>query len=203
MSTGIVFLEGAHFYLRPLEESDLNQTYVQWLNDPEVNRWNSHAVFPNTWKKMRDYFASTQDTTLVVVLAIVAKDRERHIGNISLQRISWTDRNAEWAILIGEKDYWGKGIATEAGVLLVEYGFDRLNLHRIYLGTNAENIGMQRSAEKMGFKREGVRRQAMYKWGRYLDTVEYGLLRDEFYTLRDSGFYGSLLPAPRPGLAQS
>lgn len=201
MTVRRAFLEGPRLYLRPLEEGDLTETYLQWLNDPEVSRWNSHAVFPNTWKKMRDYLASTQDTTSAVVLAIIAADQDRHIGNISLQHINWVDRNAEWAILIGEKDYWGKGVATEAGALLVEYGFDRLNLHRIYMGMNTENIGMQKAAEKMGFTREGLRRQAMYKWGRYMDIVEYGLLRDEFYRLRDSGFYGALLSGSRPKAA--
>ena len=201
MSTRRVFLQAPQVYLRPLEEADLTETYLQWLNDPEVNRWNSHAVFPNTWKKMRDYFASTQDTTSAVVLAIIAADQHRHIGNISLQHINWVDRNAEFAALIGEKDYWGKGVFTTAGVLLVEYGFDRLNLQRIYFGTNIENIGVEKAAVKMGFKREGLRRQAVYKWGRYMDIVEYGLLRDEFYGLRDSGFYGALLGGSRPETA--
>lgn len=199
-----VFLTGERVYLRPFEEGDLTDRYLQWLNDPDVCRWNSHAVFPNTHRKMREYFESVQDSTHAVVLAILTHEHDRHIGNISLQRINWIDRTAEWAILIGDEESWGKGVATEAGLLMLEYGFDRLNLHRIYLATNAENAGMRKAAEKMGMKQEGVRRQAMYKWGRYVDVAEYGILRDEFYALRSAGAFakwlvpaGSALPPQR------
>src|SRR5215213_3802945 len=95
----IVFLTGERIHLRPLIEEDLNETYLQWLNDEEVCRFNSHAIFPNTDQKMKSYFAGLQNTQMEVVLAIVDKNNGKHIGNVSLQSINWVSRNAEFAIL--------------------------------------------------------------------------------------------------------
>lgn len=173
------FLIGERIYLRALEESDLTGNYLQWFNDPEVCAFNSHAIFPNNMEKMQDYFDSLKDTNISVVLAIITKKEDIHIGNISLQNIDWVSRSAEFAIILGEKDYWKQGLAYEASKLILNYAFERLNLNRIYCGTSSENIGMRKLAEKLNMKKEGVRRSAMYKMNKYVDIIEYGLLRDE------------------------
>lgn len=175
-----VFLQGGSIYLRALERADLDGDYFQWLNDEEVCRFNSHAVFPNSEKGMADYFAFAQSARDAVVLAIVRREDDRHIGNVSLLDIDWIARSANFAILIGDRGCWGGGVGHEAGALVVGYGFERLNLNRIYCGTSAENKGMQRLAEKLRMKPEGLRRQAMFKSGRYVDVIEYGVLRDEY-----------------------
>jgi len=176
----IIFLQGKKVHLRALREEDLNDNYLQWLNDDEVCRFNSHAIFPNTEQKMKTYFAGLQNNQSQVVLAIVDNDREKHIGNVSLQNINWVSRNAEFAILLGDKKCWGGGYGTEAAKLIVQYGFDRLNLHRIYCGTIQGNEGMIKLAAKLNMKEEGRRREAIYKNGYYLDIHEYGVLRSEY-----------------------
>jgi [ribosomal protein S5]-alanine N-acetyltransferase len=176
-----IFLEGQTIYLRPLEQGDLTMEYVSWLNDSEVCEFNSHATFPYTKEKMELYYQDLlQTSTANIVLAIIDKVTHIHIGNISLQSINWINRNAEYAILLGNKSYWGKGVASEASILLCTYGFTRLNLHRIYCGTSSKNIGMQKLAAKMNMRQEGIRKEAMFKSGEYLDIVEYGVLKNEF-----------------------
>lgn len=179
-----VFLEGPRIYLRALEEKDLAGGYFQWLNDAEVCEHNSHATFPNSEQKQRRYLEYAQTASDAVVLAVVTRDRDRHIGNVSLQRINWLDRTAELAILIGERGYWRSGLSTEACRLLVEYGFVRLNLNRIGCGTSERNVGMQKLALRLGMRQEGLRRKAMYKNGEYLDIVEFGVLREEYLGVR-------------------
>lgn len=174
------FLIGERIYLRALEENDLTGNYLQWFNDSEVCAFNSHALFPNNTKKMQEYFKFVQDTNTAVVLAIILKEKDIHIGNVSLQEINWVSRSAEFAIILGEKEYWKQGFAFEAAKLIIDYAFERLNLYRIYCGTSSENIGMQKLAEKLYMVKEGVRRSAMYKMNKYVDIMEYGLLRDEF-----------------------
>ncbi len=175
----LVFLKSARIQLRALTEKDLTEEYLQWLNDDEVCRHNSHAIFPNTEQKMKDYF-NRLDSQKEVVLAIIDSEADKHIGNISLQNINWVSRNAEFAILLGDKKYWGKGYGEEAAKLIVDYGFDRLNLHRIYCGTIEGNEGMKKLAVKLHMQKEGARRQAIYKEGKYLDIIEYGVLRNEY-----------------------
>ncbi|MCF6194684.1 MAG: GNAT family N-acetyltransferase [Kangiellaceae bacterium] len=175
------FLAGETIILRGLEESDLTAEYLQWLNDEEVCKYNSHAIFPNNSSKMKKYFESL-DQKNSVVLAIIHRAENRHIGNISLQSIDWVSRSAEFAILLGNKNFWGKGVAIEAANLIVNYGFERLNLHRIHCGTSSENIGMQKLASNLKMKEEGRRREAMYKNGKFVDMVNYGVLKSEFFS---------------------
>ncbi len=174
-----IFLEGEKIYLRSLVKEDLNVDYLQWLNDEEVCRFNSHAIFPNTEQKMQAYFDSLQHQQNVV-LAIIDKATDTHIGNVSLQNINWISRNAEFAILIGNKKYWKGGFGTEASTMIVEYGFNRLNLHRIYCGTLEGNDGMQKLAQILKMKEEGLRREAIFKNGKYFNILEYGVLKTEF-----------------------
>ncbi len=171
-----IFLEGENLYLRAIEEKDLNGAYFQWLNDEEVTKYNSHGRFPNTPKKQLDYFNSLQNTDKSLVLAIIDKKTNFHIGNISLQNINWIDSNAEFAILMGDKNFWGKGYSTQAGELIIKHAFEKLNLHRIYCATSIENIGMQKLAKKLQMTQEGIRKEAIFKAGKYLDIVEFGLI---------------------------
>lgn len=174
------FLSGKSIYLRPLEEKDIEGNYVKWLNDPEVCRYNSHHVFPYTYEGARDYIKTVSKSPSAVVLAIVLKENDIHIGNISLQDINYINRSAEFAIIIGEKKYWGMGYSKEAARLIVAHGFQELNLHRVYCGTSAKNIPMQKLAVFLGMKEEGLRREAMFKHKRFVDIMEYGLLSREF-----------------------
>lgn len=176
----VIFLKGERVHLRALEEKDLTDNYLQWLNDEEVCRFNSHAVFPNTESRMKAYFNALQGQDKNIVLATIHTDSKRHIGNVSLQNINWISRNAEFAILLGDREFWGGGYGEEAAKLIVNYGFQRLNLHRIYCGTLEGNNGMKKLAQKLKMVEEGRRREAIFKEGKYMDIVEYGVLYKEF-----------------------
>ncbi|MFZ1075035.1 MAG: GNAT family protein [Minisyncoccia bacterium] len=174
------FLDGETIYLRPLSLDDLAADYPAWLNDPEVSAHNSHHTFPYTLGQAKGYVESIQNDPQNLVLAIVAKDTDKHIGNIALQRIHLVDRNAEYAIMLGDKNYWGKGVGREASKLLLAHGFSVLNLHRIYCGTSSNNVAMQKLAIALGMREEGRRREAQFKNGEYVDIIEYGILENEF-----------------------
>lgn len=174
------FLTGVRLYLRALAEIDADGAYPAWFNDPEVCQGNSHHVFPYTREAAREYIRQSTQTRHSLVLAIVLKDGDRHIGNIALQDIHPINRSAELSIVVGEKEVWGRGLAHEAAALLVAHGFNVLNLWRIGCGTFAGNAPMQRLAARLGMKEEGRRRQAAFKNGHFEDLVEFGLLRGEF-----------------------
>lgn len=82
--------------------------------------------------------------------------------------------------LSGDKTCWGKGYGKEAARLICEHGFQALNLHRISCGTLDNNTAMSKLAESLGMVEEGRRRQAAYKHGRYVDIIEYGVLKSEY-----------------------
>lgn len=175
-----VFLEGDRVTLRGLELEDLQGNYPHWFDDGQVCQGNTHHRFPYAYAELEAYIKGLSGNRDTLVLAIVDKESESHIGNISLQSIDWISRNAEFAILLGEKGFWNKGLSKEAGSLIVDHGFQSLNLERIYCGTFQNNTGMRKLALSLGFKEEGIRRKAVYKNGLFLDVVEYGLLREEW-----------------------
>lgn len=178
------FLEGRRLVLRPLTAADADGSYPRWLNDAEVCAGNSHHVQPYTREQARAYIAQSQDPLRDLVLAVVVKEDAVHIGNVSLGRIHPVYRRGEFSILIGERSHWGQGYGTEAGQLLLQHGFTALNLHRIECGTFAPNAAMRRLAEDLGMKEEGIRRQAAFKNGTYVDVVEFGVLQHEFLALQ-------------------
>lgn len=174
------FLIGQDIYLRALEESDVQGNYANWLNDAEICQFNSHHVYPQTKENLLEYVRNVQKSKNDLVLAIILKKTDEHIGNISLQCISYINRSAEFAILIGEKKYCGKGFAKQAGELIIKHGFLALGLNRIGCGTSSDNLPMQKLAINMQMKEEGRRLEALYKNGKYADIIEYGVLKMNF-----------------------
>ena len=166
------------YYVRPLAPEDLDGPYPSWFEDQEVCRYNSHGKLFRT----RAYFSEYLETLKLddrVVWAICHVS-DGHIGNISLQEISPIDHTAEFAILLGDKRHWGKGVGLLAGKKLLEHGFYKLNLERIYCGTAATNEGMKKLAVAMGMVHEGTRRRHLFLEGARIDIEEFGILRSEF-----------------------
>jgi len=174
------FIIGARVYLRAIAKSDLTEEYQNWFNDEEVCKHNSHHRFPNYRENMEEYFRTVISSKNNLILGIIDKETDKHIGNIALQCIDSINRNAELAIIVGDKEYWGKGVGKEAAALIVNHGFNQLNLYRIYCATSEDNIAMQKLAESLGFKKEGVVRECFYKNGGYVDSINYGLLKHEY-----------------------
>jgi len=176
----MAFAEGSLVILRPLQRADINERYLSWLNDPEVTRYTETGTFPSTAEDLENYYRSVTGSKNDVMLAVVDKKSGRHIGNVKLGPIQWVHRRATFGILIGEKDFWGKGVGLEATRLMVEYGFQRLNLHRIDLGVFAEHEAAVKCYEQAGFRVEGRMREDLFLDGEYRDRLRMGLLRSEY-----------------------
>ena len=176
----MAFAEGLIVILRPLERTDLNERYLSWLNDPEVTRYTETGTFPTSAEDLENYYRSVTGSKNDVMLAVVEKKSGRHVGNVKLGPIHWVHHRATFGILIGEMEFWGKGVGLEATRLMVEYGFQRLNLHRIDLGVFAEHEEAVKCYKKAGFKVEGRMREDLFLDGEYKDRLGMGLLRSEY-----------------------
>ena len=177
------FLEGERIYLREVRPSDVNESYYRWMNDPEVTRYLETRFFPNAMEGLREYVASKLGDRDNVFLAIVLKQGDRHIGNIKLGSINWIHRFADVGLMIGEKDCWGKGYATEAISLVTLYAFKTLNLHRLTAGCYDANMGSAKAFIKAGWRQEGIRKSHFYSNGTYLDDVLLGVIRSDDSTI--------------------
>jgi len=177
---GIPFLIGKEIYLRALVETDSEGPYPTWFNDAEVCRENSHHIFPYRFEDAHAYIQEANRGPHHLVLAIICNKDDIHIGNIALDNINYINRTAELTIVIGDKSCWRKGYGKEAARLICDHGFLVLNLNRIACGTFDSNLAMRKLAEYLGMMEEGRRRQAVYKLGRYMDVIEYGVLKNEY-----------------------
>jgi ribosomal-protein-alanine N-acetyltransferase len=173
----MIYQIGDNYFLRALCESDLEGPYMSWFEDQEVCRFNSHGKFFPNVEYFRSYINSPNDCSRIV-WAICHQD-DGHIGNISLQGISLINRNAELALLIGDRRHWHKGVGKIAAAQLIRHGFDKLNLVRIYCDTAATNSAMRKLALSLGFREEGCRQAHLFLNGDWVDVIEYGLLRTD------------------------
>ncbi len=173
------FLDGGRIYLRGVRPSDVNEAYYRWMNDPEVTGYLESRFCPNSMEGLRDYVTSKLGDRDNIFLAIVVKEGDRHIGNIKLGPINWVHRFADIGLMIGEKDCWGKGYATEAIRLVVDYAFRELNLHKLTAGCYDLNEGSVKAFKKVGFEVEGVRKKYFYYRGSYVNGVLLGLLNND------------------------
>jgi len=179
------FLVGQKLYLRSLEESDISEEYVGWLNNYEVTRYLETGKVPTTSETIHKYLESFRGSSNDIIFAIIDRETEQHIGNVTLNRINWIHRTADTGLMIGEKDFWGKGYAFEAWSLIIEYAFQRLGLRKIIAGSVDSNVASIAVLKKLGFKVEGTFRQEFLVDGEYRDGVRLGLLKEEFFRYQE------------------
>lgn len=175
------FLFGLRVYLRALEDADVREEYIAWLNDPEVTRYLETGKYPCDAEALRQYVKRFQGSTTHVAFAIIDRGSDAHIGNVTLNNINWVHRTVDTGLMIGNKAYWGKGYAFEAWSLVIEYGFQRLGLRKIIAGVIDGNTASLVTLQKLGFKIEGRLRQEVFIEGEPRDGLRLGLFRDGFY----------------------
>ncbi|MGQ9700022.1 MAG: GNAT family N-acetyltransferase [Candidatus Bipolaricaulaceae bacterium] len=173
-------LYGKDLRLRAIEREDIPR-FVRWLNDPEVRQFLLMHQ-PLSRAQEERWFEEQLSRADELLLAIEVREGGEwiHIGNVGLHRIDLKNRTATLGIVIGEKDFWGKGFGREALRVLLRYAFLELGLHRVELETFSFNVRALRCYEAVGFKKVGVRRQALFRDGAFHDLILMDLLAEEF-----------------------
>ncbi|MCB0337467.1 MAG: GNAT family N-acetyltransferase [Bdellovibrionales bacterium] len=174
------FLVGEKCYLRGLERRDLAGDYFQWFNDQANTRFMSNGTFVNSEARMQQFFEHVTTSKDDLVLAIIDKESNTHIGNIGIHRINWIYRTGELGIILGAVAKQGQGIGGEAVRLILEHSFKRLNLHKIFLITDENNEAALKCFKKNGFKQEGLLRSDCFRAGKYCNSVYMGCLLEDF-----------------------
>ncbi len=170
-------LESEKVRLRPMQPADLPK-FVEWLADAEVRRWLAAVQEPPTLQDEIDWYESTRANPDSVLWSIETLDGQL-VGTIEL-RLSPASHRAELGIAIQDKSQWNKGYGTDAVNLVLDYGFNDLDLNRVELTTDAENLRGRHCYEKCGFVEEGVLRQHRFVEGRFGDTISMSVLREEW-----------------------
>ena len=143
-------LTSERIYLRTLTNSEANEQYRSWLCDPEVNRF--LATKSATIQELCDYIKQKNEQSDALFYGIFWRASDEFIGTIKLEPINISEHKAVIAIMVGDKNYWGKGVAGEAMGLLMNYAFTELGILEMELGVIGQNVSAIRAYEKLGFK---------------------------------------------------
>lgn len=173
-------MENELFLLRmPNKKTDISNLF-----DVKNNKETSKYLGGNTPTYSRkdicnwiDFHNNCENENLFV---IQDRNNNKVIGHIGLYNIDLEVKSAEYAILIGNNEYLGKGVGRQVTDLILDYGFNKLGLNRIYLSFISKNLPAYNLYVKIGFKKEGCLRQAILKNGVYNDLILMAILKSEY-----------------------
>lgn len=170
-------LVGERIYLSPRSIEDAEK-YTEWLNDFETTDYLGKSQRIMTLEAEKKHLEEIPNGD--IVFAIIDSNNDELIGGLGLHSINHFKRTATLGIFIGNKDYREKGYGTEAIRLLLDYGFNYLNLKNINLELMAFNERALACYKKCGFKECGRRRQCEFVDGKYYDRISMDILDEEF-----------------------
>jgi RimJ/RimL family protein N-acetyltransferase len=167
--------------ISPFKKKDVNDKYLSWMNDKSVIHYLGREDYFKgfTLKDGIDYLDEMKKNPEVSFLSIYHKDAN-FIGTCKVISISNSDKNkiSEIGIMIGDKSYWGLGLAKETIWGLSNKLFLEKN-QKIMAGGFASNLSMVNAFKSVGFKEEGIIRRRIYSKNKLHDSIVLGCFKDE------------------------
>ncbi|MCM3163756.1 GNAT family N-acetyltransferase [Metabacillus litoralis] len=155
--------------LRALNKND-SQQILKWINNPEL-KYLTGTVYPISEFEHEKWFENKLTEKVNKMFGIEEKTTNNLIGVIGFNNTDFINRNTEIFVYIGNDEYWGKGIGTDAVKSIIKFAFEDLNLHRVSLGVFSYNSRAIKAYEKVGFETEGIMKESVFKAGKYHDKV--------------------------------
>lgn len=146
-------LYGKDIFLRSVGEEDCTQKYLNWLNDEKVTKPLGTTHRNQTIDTIKDFVNQMRESKDDYFFAIFYKDE--HIGNIKLGSINWNKKEGDISYFIGETQYWGRGLATQAVEAVTNFGFKELKLKTIKTQVFETNVSSAKVLKKCGYTENG------------------------------------------------
>lgn len=180
-------IRGPRIDLRPLRRSDA-PSLCKYARNREVSRWTyvPHPYRPEHAEQFLKMVSVWKRKKLATHFGIVWRETGEVIGVVGLFDIDLRNRRTEIGYWLGAR-FRGKGIASEAVSLAVNYCFETLNLHRVFAHVFIGNTASERLLLRLGFQWEGMERESRLRRGRWMDATLYAVLKSEFRMPRWSG----------------
>lgn len=177
-------------YFRTFEENDSEIIY-QWMNDDKLKELSVGLNRRMSHEECREWVnARIKHSPYSVWWAICGVKDNKLIGYASISQIHYINSSADFSgIVIGDKDYQDGFAWIETYLFILEYVFDRLNLHRLYGNCLKEHRATRAIHDALFFKEEGIMRDAIFKNGEYHDEIISSLLDYEYRLHRNAGEY--------------
>ena len=153
---------------------------ANWYNDEEVTKYLVRGIFPITKDSISKAIELSVASDNEFEFIVFDKETDTPIGVVGLHNVNWIARNTECRTFIGNKEFWAKGYGTEITDLMLKYAFNMLNINKVSLGVNEENIAAVKTYQKVGFKKEGVLREYIYRNNKYYNVILMSILKKEY-----------------------
>lgn len=174
-------MHGARIVLRPLRSRDAQDLQRQ-VNRRDVVQFLAEVPYPYTLKDAQWFIremTKAEKKGKDYVFAICTPDDDTLIGVVGLHNIHPIHKHGVLGYWLGKK-YWGNGYMTEAVSLMLRFAFSELKLHRIGVSAYTENMGSLSVIRKNGFTEEGIAREKYYRFGKWLTSIQFSMLRKEY-----------------------
>lgn len=158
-----------NYGLKPLKPSDVDENYVNWLNDPEVTSNLEVGTQEHTKESLINYVEEHEMSSNSGLLAIFDIAENKHIGNASIYGINKYHGTFDIGYFIGDKSYWGKNVGRATCILMLSLAFDQLKLRKVFTYVAKKNMKSRFILQGLKFEKEAV-----------LDS--YRRLKDDSYT---------------------
>lgn len=170
------------FKLRELQRKDI-PTINNWRNNRELVDYLGapyrYISLEIDYKWYENYLNNRHNT---IRCSIVKKEDEDSIlGLVSLTNMNSLNQSAAFHIMIGSENNRGKGLGYFATTEMITHAFNNMNLNRVELNVLESNSRAIKLYEKIGFKKEGIRRKSVFKNGEFVDMIMMGILKEEFF----------------------
>lgn len=166
--------------LRAYKEEDIEKATV-YINDEEVKKlMDSTIPFPMTkWQEEEWIRSRKANTDFTYDFAIEDLKTGKYIGGCSINECDVKNRTCVVGIMIGDKEYWGKGYGSDALKVLIKFIFEEVNMNKIKLNVFSFNNRAIACYKKVGFKEEGILKKEIYRNGRYYDEIIMAMFKDD------------------------
>lgn len=170
-------LVGERIVLRALKKEDM-PLLNKMINDESFEHMVVGWSLPVSMDDQMKWFNNVSNSKASIRLSIEVKESREFIGIVVLGDIDLKNRNASCGVKITESSR-GKGYAKEALSLLIDYGFNELNLHKLYANIMETNLSSKNLFTSLGFSIDGKKREHIFKMGKYIDLFMFSLVKKD------------------------
>ena len=160
--------------LKTLKVHNINKNYIRWFSDKDVVKYSENQYRKITLSNEKKYVQDCRKNKNLNLYGIFYK--KKHIGNVSLVGLTSPNKSCEVSYMIGDKSFWGKGIATQVIRIIVSIAKKKYKLNKLFAGTAEKNIASIKVLKKNKFKLEGVRKKHLFFNNKFYNQLDFGLL---------------------------
>lgn len=169
--------------LRDYGKEDI-ESAKNFVNDFEVRQYvEGNIPYPYTLANEEDWYKKLSPHSDIYNFAIEDQKTGKYIGGCSINEVDWKNSKVVVGIFIGDTDYRSKGYGTDAMNTLVKFIFEQMNINKVKLGVYSFNQRAIRCYEKVGFKKEGILKEELFRNGQYHDIIEMSIFKKDYFTM--------------------